>query len=165
MEELHTVTTPIEEAPIKETPAAEALLAQIRDSLELQNKQAKRQIRLLRVCLVAVSLIALVSILCAASVLPMITQTLTDIDATVNAIDMKQIDALIQGGSEAVVAMNDALAHINALDFASLNTTIQNLETTIVGLSNMDIDMLNAAIKNLNSTVEPLAAFMEKFKR
>lgn len=160
MEETHAIA-----ATISESATTEALLKEIRDSLEAQNKQVRRQIRIMRICLVAVALIALVAILCAATVLPMVTQTLTDISTAINAIDMEQIDALIKAGTEAVVSMQDALAHINALDFASLNTTIQNLETTVEGLASMDIDMLNSAIKNLNSTIEPLATLIEKFKR
>jgi len=160
MEEIKAIET-----PITETAVSESLLREIRDSLDTQNKQTRRQIRLLRVCLIAVALIALVAILCAAAVLPMVTQTLTDIDTAVQSIDMEQIDILIKGGSEAVSAMNDALSNINGLDFASLNTTIQNLETTVAGLSEMDIDMLNSAIKNLNSTIEPLASLIEKFRR
>ena len=160
MEEFNAIAP----VPAEET-AAEALLKEIRDSLELQNKQSRKQIRLLRICLIAVSLVALVAVLCAASVLPMVTQTLTDIDAVVTAIDMEQVDTLLKSGEDAVTAMNDALTHINALDFDALNTTIGNLETTVAGLADIDIDMLNSAIKNLNSTVQPLASFIEKFRK
>lgn len=150
--------------PVGTAETTDTLLRQIHDSIMEQNRQTRRQVRLLRICLIAIALIALVAVLCAVSVLPALNQTLSDIDAAVNAIDMQQIDALLKNGSGAIAAMNNALVQINGLDFEALNTTIRGLESTVGSLSEIDIDLLNAAIKNLNDTVEPFANFFKKMK-
>ena len=97
-------------------------------------------------------------------------QLLTDVHHVVSAIDMQAIDQLLteteviaKQSSAVISSAGEALAGINQLDFASLNTAIISLKNTANGLAELDIGMLNEAIENLNSTVAPLAKFVERF--
>ena len=157
----------MEPAPLS-CPAPEdelSLLRSIRAELVEQNASSGRKIRLLRGCLIAVSLIALVAVVAVATLLPSLYHV-DNINVTVNALDMQRVDEILgdvqvlAGQSTAVISgMDAALAKINGLDFNALNETIIALEKTVRDFSKLDIETLNTAIANLNETVEPLAKF------
>lgn len=158
----------MEPAPVS-CPAPEdelSLLRSIRAELVEQNASSGRKIRLLRGCLIAFSLIALVAVVAAATLLPSLYHMVDNINVTVNALDMQRVDEILgdvqvlAGQSTAVISgMDAALAKINGLDFNALNETIIALEKTVRDFSKLDIETLNTAIANLNETVEPLAKF------
>ena len=90
----------MEPAPVS-CPAPEdelSLLRSIRAELVEQNASSGRKIRLLRGCLIAVSLIALVAVVAAATLLPSLYHMVDNINVTVNALDMQRVDEILGDG-------------------------------------------------------------------
>lgn len=158
--------------PVPESPADQlALLTEIRDQLLAQNTHRQKQLILLRVCAAACALLALAVLLTCAVLLPKASQTLSEAEAAIAALNMEQIDGMITDletvARQSVRIAEEAqvvLSEIAQIDFASLNGSLADLDAAVKAFSGLDIETLNRAIANLNDTVEPLARFFAKFQ-
>ena len=59
---------------------------------------------------------------------------------------------------------DEILSGISDIDFAQLNSAIENLDGAVQAFSDLDVETLNEAIANLNSTIQPLASFLNRFR-
>ena len=67
--------------------------------------------------------------------------------------------------SVGIVSQTDEiLSGISDIDFAQLNSAIENLDGAVQAFSDLDVETLNEAIANLNSTIQPLASFLNRFR-
>lgn len=136
---------------------------------EEQKKLEQKKIKLMRICVSLMGVVALVVVVSAAVLVPMLLTTISEANKTlvsVQQVDIGQIttniDALAVQATETFESAGEAVKVLNALDMESLNATIAELKTGVESFSKLDIETLNTAIANLNATVEPFARFFGK---
>lgn len=136
---------------------------------EEQKKLEQKKIRLMRVCVALMGVVALVVVVSAAILVPMLITTVTEANKTlvsVQQVDIQaittNIDALAVQATDTFDSVGEAVKVLNGLDMQSLNATIAELKTGVESFSKLDIETLNTAIANLNATVEPLARLFGK---
>ena len=149
----------------------QAALQEIRDLLLEQREIKRSQTVLLRVLAVALLAASLVVILAAAILIPKAVDTLDQIQAAAEAIHVERMDAILDNletfATESVGIVSQAdeiLSGISDIDFAQLNSAIENLDGAVQAFSDLDVETLNEAIANLNSTIQPLANFLNRFR-
>lgn len=163
--DLHVSTAPLENGE------QQATLQEIRDLLLEQREIKRSQTVLLRVLAIALLAVSLVVILAAAILIPKAVDTLDQIQAAAEAIHVERMDAILDNletfaaESVGIVSQTDEiLSGISDIDFAQLNSAIENLDGAVQAFSDLDVETLNEAIANLNSTIQPLANFLNRFR-
>lgn len=149
----------------------QAALHEIRDLLLEQREIKRSQTVLLRVLAIALLAVSLVVILAAAILIPKAVDTLDQIQAAAEALHVERMDAILDNletfAAESVGIVSQAdeiLSGISDIDFAQLNSAIENLDGAVQAFSDLDVETLNEAIANLNSTIQPLANFLNRFR-
>ena len=162
---LHVSTALLENGELQ------AALQEIRDLLLEQREIKRSQMVLLRVLAIALLAVSLVVILAAAILIPKAVDTLDQIQAAAEAIHVERMDAILDNletfAAESVGIVSQAdeiLSGISDIDFAQLNSAIENLDGAVQAFSDLDVETLNEAIANLNSTIQPLASFLNRFR-
>lgn len=163
--DLHVSTALLENGELQ------AALQEIRDLLLEQREIKRSQMVLLRVLAIALLAVSLVVILAAAILIPKAVDTLDQIQAAAEAIHVERMDAILDNletfaaESIGIVSQTDEiLSGISDIDFAQLNSAIENLDGAVQAFSDLDVETLNEAIANLNSTIQPLANFLNRFR-
>ena len=163
--DLHVSTALLENGELQ------AALQEIRDLLLEQREIKRSQMVLLRVLAIALLAVSLVVILAAAILIPKAVDTLDQIQAAAEAIHVERMDAILDNletfaaESVGIVSQTDEiLSGISDIDFAQLNSAIENLDGAVQAFSDLDVETLNEAIANLNSTIQPLASFLNRFR-
>ena len=163
--DLHVSTALLENGELQ------AALQEIRDLLLEQREIKRNQTVLLRVLAVALLAASLVVILAAAILIPKAVDTLDQIQAAAEAIHGERMDAILDNletfAAESVGIVSQAdeiLSGISDINFAQLNSAIENLDGAVQAFSDLDVETLNEAIANLNSTIQPLASFLNRFR-
>ena len=163
--DLHVSTALLENGELQ------AALQEIRDLLLEQREIKRSQMVLLRVLAIALLAVSLVVILAAAILIPKAVDTLDQIQAAAEAIHVERMDAILDNletfAAESVGIVSQAdeiLSGISDIDFAQLNSAIENLDGAVQAFSDLDVETLNEAIANLNSTIQPLANFLNRFR-
>lgn len=163
--DLHVSTALLENGELQ------AALQEIRDLLLEQREIKRSQMVLLRVLAIALLAVSLVVILAAAILIPKAVDTLDQIQAAAEAIHVERMDAILDNletfAAESVGIVSQAdeiLSGISDIDFAQLNSAIENLDGAVQAFSDLDVETLNEAIANLNSTIQPLASFLNRFR-
>lgn len=127
------------------------------NSLE-QKKADKKKIRLMRICVALMAVIAvtlIVAVIAAGPYIQSIVSDFHDITQKVVEIDTKTILADAQKLiTETSVTMQSAGETLDKLDIDALNTAIQDLGEKV---SSMDMESLNEAIESLNNVVTTLS--------
>ncbi|NLI53064.1 MAG: hypothetical protein GX417_01930 [Clostridiales bacterium] len=175
MEETHTDLVPEQTqatAPETAQPESFEVIDYVRElflNSEEQKKLERKKIRLMRVCVALISVVALVVVASAAILVPMLMNTVSQANQTLTTVQQIDIKAITTNIDELAVQANDtfksvgeAVTVLDALDMESLNATIAELKTGVESFSQLDIETLNTAIENLNATVEPLARLFGK---
>ena len=163
--DLHVSTALLENGELQ------AALQEIRDLLLEQREIKRSQMVLLRVLAIALLAVSLVVILAAAILIPKAVDTLDQIQAAAEAIHVERMNAILDNletfAAESVGIVSQAdeiLSGISDIDFAQLNSAIENLDGAVQAFSDLDVETLNEAIANLNSTIQPLASFLNRFR-
>lgn len=136
---------------------------------EEQRSLERKKIKLMRICVALLSVVAFVVLLSAAILVPMLATTASEANkalVSIQQVDVEKIttniDALTIQANETFATVGEAVQVLNALDMKSLNDTVSELKTGVESFSKLDVETLNTAIANLNATVEPLAKFFGK---
>jgi hypothetical protein len=136
---------------------------------EEQKKIEKKKLRLMRTCVVLLSLVCAVAVFSAVVLVPRINSAVMLANQTLEALQQvdivsitTDIDALTKQAADTFQTVEQSAQTLNALDMATLNATIAELKTGVESLNKIDVVTLNAAIENLNATVEPIARFFGK---
>ena len=163
--DLHVSTALLENGELQ------AALQEIRDLLLEQREIKRSQTVLLRVLAIPLLAVSLVVILVAAILIPKAVDTLDQIQAAAEAIHVERMNAILDNletfAAESVGIVSQAdeiLSGISDIDFAQLNSAIENLDGAVQAFSDLDVETLNEAIANLNSTIQPLASFLNRFR-
>jgi hypothetical protein len=136
---------------------------------EEQRSLERKKIKLMRICVALLSVVAFVVLVSAAILVPMLATTASEANkalVSIQQVDVEKIttniDALTIQANETFATVGEAVQVLNALDMKSLNDTVSELKTGVESFSKLDVETLNTAIANLNATVEPLARFFGK---
>ena len=136
---------------------------------EEQRSLERKKIKLMRICVALLSVVAFVVFVSAAILVPMLATTASEANkalVSIQQVDVEKIttniDALTIQANETFATVGEAVQVLNALDMKSLNDTVSELKTGVESFSKLDVETLNTAIANLNATVEPLARFFGK---
>ena len=136
---------------------------------EEQKKTEKKKLRLMRACVVLLSIACLVVLVSAVVLVPRVNKAVSLANQTLAALQQvdivsitTDIDSLTKQAADTFQTVEESAQILNALDIATLNATIAELKTGVESLNKIDVDTLNAAIENLNATVEPIAKFFGK---
>ena len=166
---LETVTLPDGDAQNNESFDVIDYVRELFLNSEEQKKLEQKKIKLIRVCVALMSVVALVVVLSAAILVPMLLTTISEANktlVTVQQVDIqaitKNIDALAVQAKETFESASDAAKVLNALDMETLNATIAELKTGVASFSKIDFETLNSAITNFNATIAPIASFFGK---
>lgn len=137
---------------------------------EEQKKSDQKRVRLLRVCVILLSVIAFCIVAATAVLVPTALIAAKEVNDSLAVVQKIDVDALVKTVNEFTAEAGDTFASVGSavavledLDIASLNATIAQLKIAVESFSQVDIAKLNEAIENLNDSVEPLANFMKKF--
>ncbi len=160
-----------DEAPLQ-TPDALTLLAEMKESLDQQNKLIKRRTFFSQLTLLALVIMMIMLAIGVAYIIPPIVETLASVQKTVDTINASNMPGAIASvqqfaitGAQTLQGIDVAVSNLKTLDVATLNLAIGELETTVNALSKLDIGSLNTAISNLNLTIEPLARIIASIQK
>ena len=136
---------------------------------EEQKKLEKKKIRLMRICASLMGIVALVVVVGAVVLVPMLLTTISEANKTLVSVQQVDIQAITQNidtlavqATETLESAGEAVKVINDLDMQSLNATIAELKVGVESFSKIDFETLNTAIANFNATIEPFANFFGK---
>ena len=131
---------------------------------EEQKKLEKKKIKLMRICTSLMGVVALVVVVSAIVLVPMLLTTITEANKTLVSVQQVDIQAITQNidtlavqATETLQSAGEAVKVINELDMQSLNATIAELKVGVESFSKIDFETLNTAIANFNATIAPLA--------
>ena len=160
---------PVSESKKTETFDSIDYLRELFLNSEEQRSLERKKIKLMRICVALLSVVAFVVLVSAAILVPMLATTASEANkalVSIQQVDVEKIttniDALTIQANETFATVGEAVQVLNALDMKSLNDTVSELKTGVESFSKLDVETLNTAIANLNATVEPLAKFFGK---
>ena len=137
---------------------------------EEQKKTGPKRLRLLRVCMILLSVITFCIVAATAILVPTALITAKEVNASLAVVQKIDVDALVTtvnqfttDAGETFTSVGNAVSVLEELDIETLNATIAQLKTAVESFSKVDIAKLNEAITNLNDSVEPFANFFKKF--
>ncbi|MEN6339072.1 MAG: hypothetical protein ABFD03_02980 [Clostridiaceae bacterium] len=137
---------------------------------EEQKKTDQKRVRLLRVCMILLSVIAFCIVAATAILVPTALITAKEVNASLAVVQKIDVEALVttvnqftEDAGETFTSVGSAVAVLEELDIVSLNATIAQLKTAVESFSQVDIAKHNEAIENHNDSVEPFASFFNKF--
>lgn len=137
---------------------------------EEQKKSDQKRVRLLRVCVILLSVIAFCIFAATAVLVPAALITAKEVNDSLAVVQKIDVDALVttvnnftDEAGKTFTSVGSAVSVLEELDIDSLNETIAQLKTAVESFSQVDITKLNEAIENLNDSVEPFANFFNKF--
>lgn len=137
---------------------------------EEQKKTDHKRLRLLRACLILLSVITFCIVAATAILVPTALITAKEVNASLAVVQKIDVDALVttvnqftMDAGETFTSVGNAVSVLEELDIETLNATIAQLKTAVESFSKVDIAKLNEAITNLNDSVEPFANFFKKF--
>lgn len=137
---------------------------------EEQKKSDQKRVRLLRACVILLSVIAFCIFAATAVLVPAALITAKEVNDSLAVVQKIDVDALVttvndftDEAGKTFTSVGNAVSVLKELDIDSLNETIAQLKTAVESFSQVDITKLNEAIENLNDSVEPFANFFNKF--
>lgn len=137
---------------------------------EEQKKTDHKRLRLLRACMILLSVITFCIVAATAILVPTALITAKEVNASLAVVQKIDVDALVTtvnqfttDAGETFTSVGNAVSVLEELDIETLNATIAQLKTAVESFSKVDIAKLNEAITNLNDSVEPFANFFKKF--
>ena len=166
---LETVESPANQSRSSESFDVIDYVRELFLNSEEQKKLEQKKIRLMRICASLMGVVALVVVVSAIVLVPMLLTTISEANKTLVSVQQVDIQAITQNidtlavqATETLESAGEAVKVINDLDMQSLNATIAELKMGVESFSKLDIETLNAAIANLNATIEPFAKFFGK---
>lgn len=137
---------------------------------EEQKKTDHKRLRLLRACVILLSVIAFCIVAATAVLVPTALITAKEVNYSLAVVQKIDVDALVttvndftDEAGKTFTSVGSAVSVLEELDIDTLNKTIAQLKTAVESFSQVDITKLNEAIENLNDSVEPFANFFNKF--
>jgi len=137
---------------------------------EEQKKSDQKRVRLLRACVILLSVIAFCIFAATAVLVPAALITAKEVNDSLAVVQKIDVDALVttvndftDEAGNTFTSVGNAVSVLEELDIDTLNETIAQLKTAVESFSQVDITKLNEAIENLNDSVEPFANFFNKF--
>lgn len=137
---------------------------------EEQKKTDRKRVRLLRTCMILLSVITFCIVATTAILVPTALITAKEVNASLAVVQKIDVDALVttvndftDEAGKTFTSVGSAVSVLEELDIETLNATIAQLKTAVESFSQVDITKLNEAITNLNDSVEPFANFFNKF--
>lgn len=161
---LEAVASPAEESKSSESFDVIDYVRELFLNSEEQKKLEKKKIRLMRICTSLMGIVALVVVVSAIVLVPMLLTTISEANKTLVSVQQVDIQAITQNidtlavqATETLESAGEAVKVINELDMQSLNATIAELKVGVESFSKIDFETLNTAIANFNATIAPLA--------
>ena len=137
---------------------------------EEQKKTDYKRVRLLRTCVILLSVIAFCIVAATVVLVPTALITAKEVNDSLAVVQKIDVDALVttvndftDEAGKTFTSVGSAVSVLEELDIETLNATIAQLKTAVESFSKVDITKLNEAITNLNDSVEPFANFFKKF--
>lgn len=137
---------------------------------EEQKKSDQKRVRLLRACVILLSVIVFCIFAATAVLVPAALITAKEVNDSLAVVQKIDVDALVttvndftDEAGNTFTSVGNAVSVLEELDIDTLNETIAQLKTAVESFSQVDITKLNEAIENLNDSVEPFANFFNKF--
>ncbi len=158
-EEAHS-ETPKEPEVTKEVAPSELsereLLSKILEKMDQNRKYQRRHLRILRICLLVLILIAGSFIYGGFKLLPLVTDLLNQATTTIRTLDINNINTLVSDTTGLIENTNGFVA--------DASKTVQGIGETVENINSVDFEKLNEAIGGLSEATKNLERATAFFK-